>query len=205
MTQAVGVILAGGQARRMGGGDKGRLLLEKKSLFQHVINRLAPQVDRIVLNANGNPDRFKDLALPVITDNFGDHAGPLAGVLAGLDWAHQQGADHIVTVAADTPFFPKGLVDALFHASQGQEHKLVLAASQHGQDKPQRHPTFGLWPVALAEDLRKELREGLRKVVRWSDQHEGRIALFSAMPFDPFFNINTPQDLQNAADFMQYS
>ena len=113
MTQAVGVILAGGQAWRMGGGDKGRLLLEKKSLLQHVINRLTPQLDRIVLNANGNPDRFKDLSLPVIADNFGDHAGPLAGVLAGLDWAQQNGAHHIVTVAADTPFFPKKLVEIM--------------------------------------------------------------------------------------------
>ena len=146
MTQAVGVILAGGQARRMGGGDKGRLLLEKKSLFQHVINRLAPQVDRIVLNANGNPDRFKDLALPVITDNFGDHAGPLAGVLAGLDWAHQQGADHIVTVAADTPFFPKGLVDALFHASQGQKHKLVWPPRNMAKTNLSAIPLLGYGP-----------------------------------------------------------
>ena len=205
MTQAVGVILAGGQALRMGGGDKGRLLLKKKSLFQHVINRLDPQVDFIVLNANGNPDRFKDLSLPVIGDNFGDYAGPLAGVLAGLDWAHEKGAHHIVTVAADTPFFPKRLVEALFNASQGQKHKLVLAASQKGEEKPQLHPTFGLWPVALAGDLRKELDEGLRKVVHWSDRHEGRMALFSSTSFDPFFNINTPQDLQKAADFMQYS
>lgn len=120
MTQAVGVILAGGQARRMGGGDKGRLLLEKKSLFQHVINRLAPQVDRIVLNANGNPDRFKDLALPVITDNFGDHAGPLAGVLAGLDWAHQQGADHIVTGLPIRRFFQKGWLTPCFMPARGK-------------------------------------------------------------------------------------
>ena len=109
MTQAVGVILAGGQARRMGGGDKGRLLLEKKSLFQHVINRLAPQVDRIVLNANGNSDRFKDLSLPVIADNFGDHAGPLAGVLAGLDWAQQHGAHHICYGGCRHAIFPKGI------------------------------------------------------------------------------------------------
>ncbi len=118
-----------GKPGAWGGDEKGRLLLEKKSLLQHVITRLAPQVDRIFLNANGNPDRFKDLSLPVIADTFGDQVGLLDGVLAGLDWARQQCAHHIVTVDADTPFFPKGLVEALFNASQGQKHKLVLAAS----------------------------------------------------------------------------
>ena len=205
MTRPLGIILAGGQATRMGGGDKGLLDMGGQTLLARVIARLGPQAAGIALNANGDAARFEAFGLPVLPDSVAGFPGPLAGVLAGLDWAAQQGADAIVTVAADTPFFPKGLVEALFHASQGQKHKLVLAASQHGQDEPKRHPTFGLWPVALAEDLRKELNEGVRKVVRWSDQHEGRIALFSAMPFDPFFNINTPQDLQKAADFMQYS
>ena len=111
MNLPVGVILAGGQATRMGGGDKGRLMLGQHSLLDHVIDRLRPQVSSIILNANGAQGRFSDLNLPVIADSLPDYAGPLAGVLAGLDWAYAQGSDHVVSVAADTPFFPKELVE----------------------------------------------------------------------------------------------
>ena len=203
MKQPLGVILAGGLARRMGGGDKGRLLLGRRSMIARVVERLAPQVAEVGLNANGNPDRFKDLGLPVFSDSIDDYAGPLAGVLAGLDWAHELGGDHIVTVAADTPFFPCDLVPQLILASEGMDMPLALAATKDEEGRLYRQPTFGLWPVALREDLRKHLGNGLRKIVQWTELHQGREAIFSSMPIDPFFNINTPQDLEIAEALLE--
>ena len=189
MKQPFGVILAGGLATRMGGGDKGRLPLGDGSVIDHVIARFAPQVDQLALNANGDPDRFADLGLPVLPDSVPDHPGPLAGVLAGLDWAASQGADHIVTVAGDTPFLPCDLVPRLCLA--GGDAGLALAASPSG-----RQPTCGLWPVALRDDLRTALADGIRKVVIWTQKHDAGTAEF---PDDlAFFNINTPDDLAKA-------
>ncbi|MQQ08751.1 molybdenum cofactor guanylyltransferase MobA [Epibacterium sp. SM1979] len=204
--KVLGVILAGGLATRMGGGDKGLLEVGGQSLLSHVIERLSPQVAGLALNANGDAARFAELDLPVIADSIEGFAGPLAGVLAGLDWAAAQGADAIVTAAADTPFFPTDLVARLIEASDGQTYPLVLATTPRtgeelksgGRSKVNRHPTFGLWPVALRDDLRAALTDGLRKVVLWTDQHGGREALFEAEPFDPFFNVNTPEDLHRA-------
>ncbi|WP_424832340.1 molybdenum cofactor guanylyltransferase MobA [Ruegeria sp.] len=212
MTRPVGVILAGGLATRMGGGDKGLLQVGGQSLLAHVIDRMAPQVDGLALNANGDPERFADLNLPVLPDTIDGYAGPLAGVLAGLDWAAGQGADCIVTAAADTPFFPNDLVARLMQAADGQAHPLVLATTPRtgeealksgGGRRVNRHPTFGLWPVALRDDLRTALQDGLRKVVLWTDQHDGREALFPAEPFDPFFNVNTPDDLERARQLLE--
>ena len=207
----LGVILAGGLATRMGGGDKGLLQIGGQSLLTRVRDRLAPQVADLALNANGDAARFADLGLPVVADSIDGFAGPLAGVLAGLDWAAGQGADAIVTAAADTPFFPTDLVARLVEASEGQAHPLVLATTPRigdalksgGRSKINRHPTFGLWPVALRDDLRAALKDGLRKVVLWTDQHDGREALFDATPFDPFFNVNTPADLTRAEELMR--
>ncbi|WP_417700435.1 molybdenum cofactor guanylyltransferase MobA [Pseudophaeobacter sp.] len=211
MTKPLGVILAGGLATRMGGGDKGLLQIGGQSLLARVRDRLAPQVAGMALNANGDAVRFADLGLPVVADSIEGFAGPLAGVLAGLDWAAGQGAEAIVTAAADTPFFPTDLVARLLAASQGQTHPLVLATTPRtgeelksgGRSKVNRHPTFGLWPVALRDDLRAALQDGLRKVVIWTDQHQGREALFDADPFDPFFNVNTPADLTRAEELLQ--
>mgnify|MGYP000085109588 CR=1 FL=1 len=203
MKQPLGVILAGGQARRMGGGDKGRLLLDGRSLLDHVIERLEPQVAGIALNANGDAARFEDTGLPVLSDSIEGFVGPLAGVLAGLDWAADQGADHIVTAAADTPFFPTDLVTRLIEASAGMERPLVLDATPDAARGQVRHPTFGLWPVALREDLRAALGDGLRKVVMWTQRHNGREALFSDYGLDPFFNVNTPEDLVKAASLLK--
>ncbi len=194
MSAPLGVILAGGQARRMGGGDKGLLTLGGQSLLQHVIDRLQPQVGGLALNANGDLARFDAFGLPVVADTIAGQAGPLAGVLAGLDWAATLGAEHIVTAAADTPFLPLDLVSRLQGAGRGMAAPLVLAATADGR----RHPTFGLWPVALRADLRTALQDGLRKVVLWSDGHGGRAALFGADGGDPFFNVNTPDDLAQA-------
>ena len=186
------IILAGGQATRMGGGDKALLPLGDGTILDQVIARLTPQVSQIALNANGDPNRFADYTLPVIPDSIDGFAGPLAGVLAGLDWAADHGADSIISVAADTPFFPMGLVEKLITTTNGMSHPLALAATQSG-----RHPTFGIWPVALRDDLRAALNEGLRKVVLWTDKHHGREALFDHD--DAFFNVNTPEDLAKAA------
>ncbi|MEP5727854.1 MAG: molybdenum cofactor guanylyltransferase MobA [Sulfitobacter sp.] len=196
MKQPLGVILAGGQATRMGGGDKGLLTLGGQTLLTHVLDRLAPQVAEVALNANGAASRFAHTGLPVISDSIEGFAGPLAGVLAGLDWAADQGADTIVTAAADTPFFPCDLVPRLLLESEGMTHPLVLAATPHPKRVTARHPTFGLWPVALRNDLRTALAGGLRKVVMWTDQHQGREAIFPDE--DAFFNVNTPQDLIQA-------
>lgn len=190
-----GVILAGGQATRMGGGDKGMRLVGGQTLMAHVLDRLRPQVGAIVLNANGDLARFAALGLPVVADSLPDWPGPLAGVLAGMDWAAEHGFDAVVSVAADTPFFPRDLV-ARLQAAAGPSG-LALAGTREG-GKLWRHPTFGLWPVALRDDLRAALMGGLRKVVMWTDAHGAGTAEFATDPFDPFFNINTPQDIAEA-------
>lgn len=192
----VGVILAGGRATRMGGGDKGMLTLGGRRIIDHVIDRLGPQVDRMILNANGDPARFAGLGLPVVADSLPDWPGPLAGVLAGLDWASRQGAAAVVSAAADTPFLPRDLVAGL--RTGAGSSGLALAASRDADGKLWRHPTFGLWPVALRDDLRAALEGGLRKVVLWTDRHGAGTAEFGAEGFDPFFNVNTPGDLAAA-------
>lgn len=202
MKQPLGVILAGGQATRMGGGDKGLLKLGQQSLLARVIDRLEPQVAGLALNANGDPARFERFGMPVLADSIDGFAGPLSGVLAGLDWAADQGADTIVTAAADTPFFPGDLVPQLLLASEGMAHPLVLSATPDPKRGQVRHPTFGLWPVDLRDDLRVALQSGLRKVVLWTDKHDGREALFPVTTIDPFFNVNTPEDLARAEAFL---
>lgn len=203
MTAPLGVILAGGRATRMGGGDKGMMSLGEGRILDHVIARLGPQVAGMALNANGDATRFQHFGLPVISDSLADYPGPLAGVLAGLDWAADQGATAIVTAAADTPFFPQDLVAQLLQVGADMAMPLVLAATRDETGKLWRQPTFGLWPVALRDDLRQALQEGLRKVVLWSDRHAGRLAEFPVADVDPFFNVNTPQDLEQARKFQQ--
>jgi len=196
VTEVAGVILAGGKATRMGGGDKGLLRVRDLRLIDHVIARLAPQCARLAINANGDPARFAEFRLPVLPDSLPEYPGPLAGVLAGLDWAAERGHDAIVTAAADTPFFPRDLV-ARLRAAAGPEG-LALAGALDETGKLWRHPTFGLWPVALREDLRDALKGGLRKIVLWTDMHQAGLAEFPTGPFDPFFNVNTPEDIARA-------
>ena len=199
MQQPAGVILAGGLSRRMGGGDKGLLDLGGQRLLDRVIDRLEPQVSEIVLNANGDASRL-GTTLPVISDSIDGFAGPLAGVLAGLDWAHTRGHTHIVTAAADTPFFPCDLVPRLMLAAE--DAPIALAATPE-DGRVNRHPTFGLWPVDLRDDLRAALEGGLRKVVLWTDKHGTALAEFSTDPFDPFFNVNTPEDMARAEELLK--
>jgi len=198
MQAPLGVILAGGLATRMGGGDKGLLVLDGQTLLSRVIDRLDPQVAGLALNANGDAARFAGLGIPVVPDSIDGFAGPLAGVLAGLDWAATQGADHIVTAAADTPFFPADLVPRLVMAAEDADVSMALAGTKHPTRGMLRQPTFGLWPVALRDDLRAALKSGVRKVVQWTDRHGAALAPFSADGFDPFFNVNTPEDMKVA-------
>ncbi len=195
MKQPLGVILAGGLATRMGGGDKGLLPLGQGTILSHVIARLEPQVASLALNANGDAARFASLGLPVIPDSIAGFAGPLSGVLAGLDWAADQGATHIVTAAADTPFFPCDLAPQLMLAAEQAGTDIALACTPDG-----RQPTFGLWPTALRNDLRQSLRDGLRKVVVWTDKHGAATARFPDEA--AFFNVNTPQDLTKAESML---
>jgi molybdopterin-guanine dinucleotide biosynthesis protein A len=184
-----GVILAGGLSRRMGGGDKCLLPLGGRSLLAHVIERMRPQVAVLALNANGNAARFAGFQLPVVTDDQSDFAGPLAGILAALDWAATTGAAAVLTVPADTPFLPRDLAARLAAAG-------APALARSGG---RVHPVVGLWPLALRDDLRVALRrEGLRKVEDWTTRLAPAVVDFPAAP-DPFFNINTPDDLARAA------
>jgi molybdopterin-guanine dinucleotide biosynthesis protein A len=199
-----GVLLAGGQSRRMGGGDKGLRLLGGKPMMEHVRDRLARQASPIVLNANGDPARFAGLGLDVVADAGEAHAGPLAGVLAGLIWAKANApqARYIVTAACDTPFFPETLVASLL-AATGDAYPAIALAASGGQV----HPVFGLWPVALADDLDAALRSGTRKVLDWAGKHEMFIVSFPRIEadgreIDPFFNANTPEDLATAQDWL---
>ena len=195
----MGVILAGGLASRMGGGDKSLKSLGKKTILELVMDRLSPQVKTIVLNANGDPRRFSKYKIPVIHDHTDQCLGPLAGVLSGLDWAYENGFNQIVTVAADTPFFPLTLVQALSEALLNSNSQIALAATNKKDSKiVVRHPTFGLWPVHLRSDLRNSLSLGVRKVVQWTEKHSHAEALFNIEVGDPFFNVNTLEDLDIA-------
>jgi molybdenum cofactor guanylyltransferase len=193
----IGVLLAGGLARRMGGGDKPLRRLAGKPLLDHVIARLGPQVSGLVLNVNGDPARFASYSLPIVADSIPDYAGPLAGVLAGLDWTaeHRPDCPMIVSVATDAPFLPADLVVRLAGAIAAEGTDLACAASGG-----QPHPVIGLWPVQLREDLRRALvDEGLRKVDVWTARYKLAIVPFADRPVDPFFNANRPDDLEEAA------
>lgn len=191
--KVAGLILAGGLSRRMGGGDKALRLLGGRPLVARVIERLEPQVETLVLNANGDPARFAHFGLPIAADGVAGYAGPLAGVLAGLDWTaeHRPDCDHVASVASDAPFLPPDLVLRLERAL-GDAPDAVACAASGGR----AHPVFALWPVGLREDLRQAvLGQGIRKVDRFTARHPLQIVAFSAEPFDPFFNANEPSDL----------
>lgn len=197
--KVVGVLLAGGLSRRMGGGDKALRLLGQKTLLDHVIDRMRPQVAALVLNANGEPARFARFGLPVVPDSIAGFAGPLAGILAGLDWAaaNQPQCAHIVSVATDAPFLPVDLVARLARGMANAGAELACAASGG-----QLHPVIGLWPVNLREALREAVVvEGIRKVDQWTARYRlATVAFPDETPgVDPFFNANRPEDLDRAA------
>ena len=199
--KVVGLLLAGGQSRRMGGGDKALQLLGGIPLLDRVIERLRPQVDALVLNANGDPARFARFALPVAADSVPGFAGPLAGVLAGLDWAAPQRPDcpYVVSVATDAPFLPVDLVARLAEGLDEAHSDLACAASGG-----RSHPVFGLWPVQLREDLRRAMvDQRIRKVDLWTARHMLATVPFADQPVDPFFNANRPEDLEIAAALLK--
>ncbi len=199
----VGLLLAGGQSRRMGGGDKALRLLGGRSLLERVIERLRPQVAALVLNANGDPTRFAGFGLPVVADSIADFAGPLAGILAGLDWAaaHRPDCAIVASVATDAPFLPEDLVSRLVQGMEAAGAELACAASGG-----QAHPVIGLWPVRLRDELRRALvDEDIRKVDVWTARYRlatvpfPEQALSRGPAVDPFFNANRPEDLDRAA------
>jgi len=201
--KVIGLLLAGGQSRRMGGGDKTLRVLGGVSLLERVIERLRPQVDALVLNANGDPARFAEFALPVVADSVPDFAGPLAGVLAGLDWAavHRPDSTFIASVATDAPFLPADLVARLKTARNAAGADLACASSAG-----RTHPVFGLWPLRLREDLRRAIvDDGIRKVDEWTARHRLVTVPFADRPIDPFFNANRPEDLEAAAELLKFT
>jgi molybdenum cofactor guanylyltransferase len=195
----VGVLLAGGRSSRMGGGDKCLRMLGGKPILARIVDRLSPQVSDIVINANGDPSRFADFGLPVVSDSIAGYQGPLAGVHAALEWvkANRPDVDHAVTIATDTPFFPADLVSRLLGA-RDDASSFRVAQSDVGI-----HPVIGLWPVELAEALEDSLKRGERKVTTWTRDH-GAVPVFfppvdvGGQSIDPFFNINAPEDLATA-------
>ncbi|MCW3474027.1 molybdenum cofactor guanylyltransferase MobA [Limobrevibacterium gyesilva] len=191
----VAVLLAGGLARRMGGGDKPLRLLHGRPLLDHVIDRITPQVCAVVLNANGDPERFRPWGLPVVADPLPDFPGPLAGVLAGMRWARAQypGARDVLSVPTDTPFLPADLVTRLQAARVASGQPIACAASAG-----RTHPVVALWPVALADALEASLLAGMRRIDAWTAQHGVAEAAFDDAPYDPFFNVNRPEELEEA-------
>lgn len=187
------VILAGGRASRMGGGDKGLCDLAGQSLLARIRDRLAPQCAALALNANGPPARFAALGLPVLPDGIAGQPGPLAGVLAAMDWAAGHGAQAVVTLSCDTPFLPNDLI-ARLSASGG----MMTAATRDRAGRLHLHPTCTHWPVALRAPLRQWLDSGQRRMRDFIHLHDAGRAIWDSTPFDPFFNINSPEDLRRA-------
>ncbi len=193
---APGVVLAGGLARRMGGGDKPLREIGGRTILARVVARLEPQCECLAINANGDPRRFASFGLPVVADGVKDFPGPLAGILAALDWAaaSQPNSAWILSAPADCPFLPSDLVPRLSQALIAEKAELAVAAS-----KRRSHPVVGLWSVASREALRRALAvEGLRKVSQWTARFRLARVEWPAEPLDPFFNVNTVDDLAEA-------
>jgi molybdopterin-guanine dinucleotide biosynthesis protein A len=194
--QIVGILLAGGQSRRMGGGDKCLRLLGDQTILEHVIDRIRPQVGPLILNANGDPERFWSYGLPVVTDVVGEFAGPLAGILTGLRWMEINApqCDWMLSVPTDAPFVPKNLTTSLQREILARGAQLACAGS-----RGRTHPVVGLWPVALADALEQALvGEDIRKIDRWTARYHIVEVAFDDTGVDPFFNANRLEDLATA-------
>ena len=191
-----GVLLAGGLARRMGGGDKPMRTIGSRTILERVVTRLRPQCAELLLNANGDPARFAAFGLPVIADGVADFPGPLAGVLAALDWvaANRPNVTLVLSAAADCPFLPRDLVARLHRTLTDENAQLAVAASDG-----QSHPVIGLWSVALRDELRHALVvEDVRKIDRWTARYKLATVTWPTTPLDPFFNANTMDDIAEA-------
>ncbi|MBG0793752.1 molybdenum cofactor guanylyltransferase MobA [Methylocystis sp. H62] len=194
MNDCIGVILAGGLARRMGGGDKPLVEIAGRPILQHVVDRLKPQCARLAINANGDPARFSAFGLPVICDSVEGFAGPLAGVLAGMDYGAGKGAAHVLSAPGDTPFLPADLLSRL-QAARTRAGAAIAVAASNGRT----HHAVALWPVALREDLRRALvAEDERRVSAFIGRYANVVVDWPIEPYDPFFNVNRPEDLARA-------
>jgi molybdopterin-guanine dinucleotide biosynthesis protein A len=191
----VGAILAGGLARRMGGGDKPLRAIATRTVLARIVDRITPQVTRLVINANDDPSRFDAFHLPVVSDSLPDHPGPLAGVLAALDWAAgEPGVSWVLSVPGDAPFLPRDLLRGL-HAARKDHGTTFACAASRGRT----HPVIALWPVAMRDELRRAVaEEGIRKIDLFTERGGCATAEWPATPVDPFFNVNTPEDLAEA-------
>lgn len=194
-----GVILAGGLARRMGGGDKPLLAVHGKTLLDRIIERLAPQVGPLLLNANGDAARFARFGLEVRADVVDGYGGPLVGILTALDWAAERESAWLLTAAADTPLFPADLGARLAAAVAAEDAEIGMAVSGG-----RSHPVFALWPVRLADELRRAVVDhGLRKVEAFADRHKVARVEWPQLPYDPFFNANTPEDVARLGSLLE--
>jgi len=201
MIDIPGIILAGGLSRRMGGGDKGLLMLGKTTIIERVIDKISPQVGSLAININGDSSRFPDYKLPIIPDSIKGYLGPLSGILAGMEWAFKNGNRYIATVAADTPFLPDDFIKRLHAMVKSKNLNIGIAASRFlRRDDVFIHPTFGIWEVALKDDLRDALANDTRKIMFWAKKFKLDYYYFDTSDklSDPFFNINTPDDLEEA-------
>lgn len=197
MKPLAGIILAGGLARRMGGGDKPLQEVAGISLLQRVIDRLRPQVQYLALSANAPPDRFAPFGLPVIADVIPGHLGPMAGILSGLYWAKAQGMEYCLSAAGDTPLLPLDLAPGLWRQSQ-EGGRAAIATSGERQ-----HPVFGLWPVRLIEAMEQALAAQQRGLWRFAQAQGAGLAAWPVRPIDPFFNVNTPEDIEMLTEMLK--
>jgi molybdenum cofactor guanylyltransferase len=195
------IILAGGQSLRMGGGQKALMPLGDMRVIDHVLARLRPQCSPIALSANGDPALWQGVGLELCPDSLPDYPGPLAGILEGMEWAAALGANHVLSVAADTPFFPRDLFDRLCGGGDGSQIRLASTLGAEGREKIQ--PTFGLWPVRLRSQLRQALLKGERKVGLWAMENGATTVSFASATPPPFFNINHPDDLAQAETYLE--
>ena len=198
------VILSGGQSKRMDKNDKALLSITDQTLLEIVVERLHQQTKKVAINTNSNNLQYVQHGLPVLNDHIGGFLGPLAGVLTAMRWANDIGYTKVATVAVDTPLFPENLLKELDKKMEETNSDIVFAASESGHNqKKVLHPVFGLWKTNLLEDLRRELETGVRKVTLWSEKHKASYVCFSDERIDPFFNINTPQDITMLKEYLR--
>jgi len=196
MNTTPAMILAGGRGMRMGARDKALCSLSGKTFLEHGLLRLGAQCNPVALNANGDVSRFSQFDVQVVPDPLSGHLGPLSGILAAMEWAADLGHEAVITVAVDTPFFPRDLANRL--NAERTESKIALAGTRDTAGKLWLHPTFGIWPTNARDQLRTDLLAGTRKVTQWTQAQGAEVIVFDVKPFDPFFNINTPEDLEQA-------
>ena len=198
------VILSGGQSRRMDGNDKAFLPISDQNLLEMVVGRLKLQTPKVAINTNSNNPKYVQHGLPILKDHFEGFWGPLSGILVAMSWANDMGYKKVATVAVDTPLFPENLLEKLDQKIKLSNSDIVFAASvsEHKRGKV-LHPVFGLWKTFLFEDLRKQLEKGVRKITFWSERHKASSVCFSDERIDPFFNINTPQDILLLKEYLR--